>query len=144
MIKDFFVDANVLVSVIMNEYPRASTSSKVLSLAQDFRYKVYTSPHALSICHYFGEKAFGRKRAKEIVTLLTSKLHISNHLSKHIDAINRNPKIEDFEDGLQYFSALDENCKAIITFNAKDFYFSEIPIFNPKEFLIQDSKSRKL
>jgi predicted nucleic acid-binding protein len=144
MIKNFFVDANVLVSVIMNEYPRASASSKVLSMAQDFRYKVYTSPHALSICHYFGEKAFGRKRAKEIVTILTSKLHITNHLSKHIDAINSNPMIEDFEDGLQYFSAIDEKCKAIITFNAKDFYFSEIPIYNPKEFLLQDAKTTNL
>jgi predicted nucleic acid-binding protein len=144
MIRNFFIDANVIVAIIKNQFPRATHCAKVLSLAQDPRYKVYTSPHTLSICHYFGEKTYGKQRANELVTILTSKLHISNHLASHVDAINNNKQIEDFEDGLQYFSAIDENCKAIITNNTQDFYFSNIPIFMPKDFLCQDAKSRNL
>ncbi len=143
MIKSIFLDANVLVSIIRNEYPAATFSAKVLSLAQDFRYKVYTSPHTLSICHYFGEKVFGRNQANNILEQLTTKLHFTNHLATHVDLINANKSIEDFEDGLQYFSAIDEKCEAIITYNIKDFYFSKLPLFSPKDFLLQDAKNRK-
>jgi predicted nucleic acid-binding protein len=42
----------------------------------------------------------------------------------------------DFEDAVQYYSALQNNqCKAIITRNVKDFKFTKIAIMTPDEFL---------
>lgn len=43
--------------------------------------------------------------------------------------------IEDFEDGLQYQTAIDNNCEIIITRNKKHFPFSEIPVFTSEEYL---------
>ena len=43
----------------------------------------------------------------------------------------------DFEDALQYETALDGNCDCIITRNQKDFTFSKIPILSAEEFLKQ-------
>ena len=40
----------------------------------------------------------------------------------------QNSAIHDFEDGLEYYSALDAACQFIITENPQDFYFSEIQI----------------
>jgi len=45
-------------------------------------------------------------------------------------------KFTDFEDALQYFSALQNtNIEAILTRNGKDFKHAELPVFTPKEFL---------
>ena len=42
---------------------------------------------------------------------------------------------KDFEDALQYYSALSENCDIIITRNKKDFAQSTIQVLEPQEFL---------
>ena len=44
-------------------------------------------------------------------------------------------KASDFEDALQYYSALQADCEAIITRNKEDFLFSEISVYTPTEFL---------
>ncbi len=41
----------------------------------------------------------------------------------------------DFEDAMQYYSALRENADLIITRNKSDFEASTIPIYEPQEFL---------
>ena len=42
---------------------------------------------------------------------------------------------KDFEDGIQFYTALVSNCKAIVTRNTKDFKNSSIPVFQPAEYL---------
>ncbi len=51
-----------------------------------------------------------------------------------------NSNFSDFEDAVQYFSALKSNCKIIITRNAKDFKESSLPIMTAEEFLIMRTK----
>ena len=46
-----------------------------------------------------------------------------------------NSDFSDFEDSLQYYSALRAECDIIITRNGKDFKKSQIPIMTPDEFL---------
>lgn len=43
----------------------------------------------------------------------------------------------DYEDALQYYSALNKNVDAIITRNVKDFVCSKIPVLTPVEYLSQ-------
>jgi len=45
-------------------------------------------------------------------------------------ALNDN-NFKDFEDGIQYYTALEANCKAIITRNVKDFKNADLPVFQP-------------
>ena len=49
-------------------------------------------------------------------------------------AINSNFK--DFEDAMQYFSALASNCNIIITRNEKDFKNAMIPVMNAESYLL--------
>lgn len=41
----------------------------------------------------------------------------------------------DFEDALQYYSAVDAEATMIITRNKKDYQLSALPIFTPDEYL---------
>jgi predicted nucleic acid-binding protein len=41
----------------------------------------------------------------------------------------------DFEDGLQYFIAMDYECDIIVTRNKKDFKNSKIPVMTATEYL---------
>lgn len=44
-------------------------------------------------------------------------------------------RAKDFEDALQYHSALSAHCDVIVTRNTKDFYFSELTVSTPAQFL---------
>lgn len=44
-----FLDANIPVTVLCNEYPLFTACSRVLSLCDNTRFQVYTSPLCLAI-----------------------------------------------------------------------------------------------
>jgi predicted nucleic acid-binding protein len=71
-----FLDANILVSVLNKEYPVFSFSSRILSLAQNKKFEVFTSPLCLAIAFYFAEKKHKTVKAKEKIKLLCDYIQI--------------------------------------------------------------------
>jgi predicted nucleic acid-binding protein len=130
-----FLDANILVAVLNKEYPVFSSAARILSLADNSRFDPCTSPLCLAIAFYFSGKKSGIKMAKKKIALLISRIAITGIGETAVKQTIMNRKINDFEDGLEYYSALDAGCKTIITEDAKDFYFSEIEILNCNDFL---------
>lgn len=132
-----FLDANILVAVLCNEYPLFTYCARVLSLADNSKFQVYTSPICLAIAYYFAEKKNGKTLAKKKIDLLCSKLNISLVDEKSVLNTIKNKSIHDFEDGLQYYSAMNAKCKCIITQNESDFHFSDIEILNSENFIMK-------
>ena len=130
-----FLDANVLVSVLNKEYPLFPHSARILSLADQLRFQLFTTPICLAIAFYFAEKKCGTAQAKQKIQVLSSKLHIAAVDSQTVTSAVSNPSVMDFEDGLDYYSALQHDCKAIITEDLAGFYFSEIPVYDCRKFL---------
>lgn len=130
-----FLDANVLVSVLNKEYPLFPHSARIFSLADQLRYQLYTTPICLAISFYFAEKKSGAGLAKRKMEVLSSKLHIASVDSIEVSRAVSDPSVVDFEDGLEYYSALQHECQAIITEDSEGFYFSEIPVYDCKKFL---------
>jgi len=130
-----FLDANILVSVLNHEYPLFNYSSRILSLADNADFQIFTSPICLAIAFYFSEKKSGRKLAKKKLEVLCDKVKSTQVNQEIVQSAIHNPKILDFEDGLEYFSALHSGCEIILTEDKNDFYFSELPVLNSQEFV---------
>lgn len=130
-----FLDANILVSVLNKEYPLFSYNSRVLSLVDSNKFKVYTSPLCLAIAYYFAEKKHGNSFARQKIKLLTEKLKFTTINENTVFQVEKNKKIHDFEDGLQYYSAIESGCNYIITDDKSDFYFSEVEVLSGRAFL---------
>ncbi len=129
-----FLDANILVSVLNNEYPSFTYTSRIVSLTDNRKYTVFTSPICLAIAFYFAEKKSGTSLAKKKIRLLTEKLSITSVGKAEVLAALQNKKVNDFEDGLEFYAAENYDCDAIITEDINDFYFSSIPVYNSKDF----------
>jgi len=130
-----FLDANILVSVLNQEYPLFSFSSRILGLADQPRFEVFTSPICLAIAFYFSEKKSGSKLAKKKLELLVSRIKITTVNQEIVfNAVNDKRGV-DFEDGLEYFSAIQGGCEVIITEDLDDFYYSEIEVLDSRSFL---------
>ena len=129
-----FLDANVLVSVLNKEYPLFTYSSRILSLASHPKFEVYTSPLCLAIAFYFAEKKHSSALAKQKIDILCQHIKIAENSSKGVSDTLSNKKIHDFEDGLEYYAALQNDCKCIITEDIEDFFFSDIEVLNCQDF----------
>lgn len=128
-----FLDANILVSVLNKEYPLFTYSSRIVSLASHKNFEVFTSPLCLAIAFYFAEKK-NKKTAKQKISLLGKHLSITTISETAVNKTAANPAIHDFEDGLEYYSALDSKCQCIITEDSNDFYFSDIEVLGSQTF----------
>jgi len=138
-----FLDANVLVTVLCNEYPRFGACARVLSLADDRRFEVYTSPLCLAIGAYFAEKKNGKKLARKKMSLLTERLRITTVDEAVTKRTMANVKITDIEDGFEYYSAMDAKCTCIVTYDKRDFHFAETEVLDAEEFLLKYAVRKK-
>jgi predicted nucleic acid-binding protein len=132
-----FLDANVLVTVLCNEYPRFTYCSRVLSLCDNPKYEVYTSPICLAIAFYFAEKKNGLELARKKIKLLSEKIRIAPVDETTVKKAASDKSVNDFEDGMQYYAALNAKCKCIVTQDKDDFYFSKLETLTAEEFLLK-------
>lgn len=129
-----FLDANILVSVLNKEYPLFSATSRILSLSGRNNFILYTSPVCVAIAFYFAEKKFKTALAKRKIQLLCEHIHITTVNESAVFKTLQTPAINDFEDGLEYYSALADKCDCIITEDINDFYFSKIEVLRSEDF----------
>jgi predicted nucleic acid-binding protein len=135
-----FLDANILVTILCNEYPQYTYCSRILSLCDNSNFEVYTSPVCLAIGFYFAEKKNGHDLARKKIILLSEKIKIAAVDEYAVRKTAADKSVKDFEDGIQYYAALNAKCKCIVTQDKDDFYFSKIEVLNAEEFLLKNLK----
>ncbi len=131
----FFLDANILISVLNKEFPQYTYTSRILSMTEeDKSVTLVTTSICLAIAFYFAGKKHGEVQAKKKIGILVEHLDIADCGNREALSVMHNKKIHDFEDGLQYYAALHSNCSCIVSNDQDDFYFSDLPVYNAERF----------
>jgi predicted nucleic acid-binding protein len=138
-----FVDANILVSVLNMEYPVYPFSARILGLTDQKGWQIYTSPVCLAIAFYFAEKRYGASSAKKRMLLLSAHLSIAPTTMETVYSAFNDRAVLDFEDGLEYFSAVEVGCAIIVTEDKEDFHFSKLEVLTAEEFVTQHLLSKR-
>lgn len=132
---NLFLDTNVLIDLIDKREPFYNDIAIIASMAESQKLKLAIS--ALSIVNTV--YVISRNIEEKLVLEALKKFRIICDVS-NIDEIVIDKSLisnfNDFEDAVQYFSALHHKSDLIITRNKKDFKNSEIPVMTPSEFLI--------
>ncbi len=129
-----FLDANILVSVLNKEYPLFTYTSRIVSLADNKKFTLFTSPVCLAIAFYFAEKKYKTASAKKRIQILCEHINIASVNKSAVLQSLQNAAINDFEDGLEYYAAVESKCLCIITEDVEDFYFSKIEVLRSEDF----------
>ena len=130
-----FVDANILIATLNKEYPLFTWSSRLMSLQGKENISLFTSPLCLAIAFYFSSKKCGEKKAREKIEMLLRHIGVTSMDETTTGQAIEDRRIHDFEDGMEYYSAIQHKCDCIITENQRDFYFSELEVVGCEEFL---------
>lgn len=77
------------------------------------------------------------KTARDILSKFKVLVTVADLNDKVIELSLNDDDFSDFEDGLQYYSALENEVDIIITRNLKDFRRSKIPVITAQTYLAQ-------
>ncbi|HLZ89992.1 MAG TPA: PIN domain-containing protein [Puia sp.] len=138
-----FVDANILVATVNKEYPLFPYTSRIMTLTTWKDFTIYTTPVCLAIAFYFAEKRYGTSSAKKRLQLLSFNVAIAPTTDQTVQSAFGDPAVMDFEDGLEYFAALEAGCTCIVTEDKDDFHFSRIEVLSSMEFVERYILSRR-
>ncbi len=129
-----FWDTNVMLDFLGEREPFYISAAKIATLADKREIKVFVSAISYTTISYFLTKYEGLEKTKDKLRKFKVISEICE-LDELIIEKGLNSDFSDFEDSLQYFSALRSECDIIITRNGKDFKKSELPVMTPDEFL---------
>jgi predicted nucleic acid-binding protein len=129
-----FFDTNVILDFLGERDPFYISAARIATLADKRKLRIVVSALSYGTISYFLTKYYGHEKSIDKLR----KFKVISEICALDDLIiekGLTSDFLDFEDSLQYFSALRTECDIIITRNGKDFKKSEIPVMTPDEFL---------
>ena len=133
--KKLFIDTNIVIDLLANREPFYEDAAKLFSLADKNKIKLSVSSLTFANTNYILQKTNPGSIAKEILRkfkILTIVLSLDD---KIIDLALNDNGFGDFEDAIQYYSAIENNQDIIITRNMRDFKTSMLPVMTASEFI---------
>ena len=129
-----FLDTNVILDLLGERVPFYDSIAKVATLADQKKITLIVSPLSFTTIDYVLNKY---EIAESVLNKLRKFKIICEVCEVNEETIDKalNSSFKDFEDALQYFTALQANCSIIITRNGKDFKQATIPIMTAEEYL---------
>jgi len=136
-----FIDTNVFIDYLARREGFFEQAALIFQLGQRGKCELLVSSLAFATASFIlharykiTQEAIVRKYA-QIVNIC----HITPVDFQTIEE-SISSKFTDFEDAMQYYSALRGNANVIITRNKGDFSASEVPVYEPREFLDELSR----
>lgn len=129
-----FLDTNVILDLLGERVPFFDSIAKVATLADQKKLAIIVSPLSFTTIDYVLNKY---ESSESVLNKLRKFKIICEICEVNEETIDKalNSNFKDFEDAVQYFTALQSNCSIIITRNGKDFKNSTIPIMTAEEYL---------
>ena len=128
------VDTNIVIDLLAKRKSFWQEAQHLFTLADLKKVELCVSTLTLANTHYVLARSMEKEEARNALSRFKVLVTVLPMDQKIIDlALASN--FEDFEDGIQYFTALESRLDAIVTRNLKDFKTSLLPIFTAKTYL---------
>ena len=129
-----FVDTNIVLDLLQKRDEFYSDAQDLFTLADKKELKLYVSALTIANTHYLLSKFYNSNEARKILLKFKVLVEVLAVNDKIID-LSLASDFNDFEDGLQYYTAIENNIELILTRNKKDFKNSTLPVLTAREFL---------
>ena len=130
-----FLDTNIVIDLLDKREPFYIDAVELFTLAYKKKITLFVSPMTYATASYLLRK-HGKEGMRKLLSNFRQLSQITTADEKVVDAALAS-SFEDYEDALQYYSALTRNVDVIVTRNKKDFTSANIPVLLPKELLEQ-------
>lgn len=132
--KNIFLDTNIVLDLLAHRMPFYTEAAKLFSLADKKKIVLSVSALCLADINYILSKQISEMEVRKILRkfkVLVSVLPLDDKITD----LALNSEFRDFEDAIQYFTAIENDQDLIITRNQPDFKESKIPVMTAGEFI---------
>ena len=133
--KKLFVDTNIVIDLLSRREPFFEEAAELFSLADKNQVELSVSSFTIANTSYALLRQMDSNKAKSVLRKLKLILKILPLDDKVIGLALNDDTFSDFEDGLQYFTAIEGDQELIITRNLQDFKNSKLPAMTAKQFI---------
>jgi len=134
MKKRVFVDTDIIYDLLAKRDPFYLAAAQLFTLADEGKVQIYISALSLANLHYLILKQRTEEEAKEILRKFKVLVHVAPLNDKIID-LALNSEFSDFEDAIQYYSALQNEIEVLLTRNLKDYKKAHITVLTAQDFI---------
>lgn len=132
--KNLLIDTNIIVDLLSKRKNFYQEAQELFTLADEQDVKLYISSLTFANTHYLLSRELNSDKARKILIKFKLLVHILPLDDKLLE-LALSSDFNDFEDAIQYYTALENNLNIIITRNKKDFKTSKLPVLTAKEYL---------
>ena len=130
-----FVDTDVILDLLSERIPHFHFSAVLFTFAEMKKIELYTTPLIMANTFYILRKQLGNDEAKKALRKLRILISVIDSSEAIIDKA-LNSTFNDFEDAIQYYTALENGIKIILTRNLRDYKNADIIVQTPESFLV--------
>lgn len=133
------VDTNIIIDLLAQRkefYPEAAS---LFSRADKGEIQLFVSALSFANTHYILNRDLNSSESKKVLLQFKSLVSTINMSDKIVNLALADNLFKDFEDGIQYYSSMEEGVNLILSRNKKDFKNSSIPVMTAKEFIASNS-----
>jgi len=131
---NIFIDSDIILDLLTKRDPYYIHAAKLFTLIDQNKIQAHTSPIVYANLHYLLKKLTSPDFALQSLRKLKNLVKV---LSVDEKVINQalNSDFKDFEDAIQYYTAINNEMKFFITRNISDYQKSQIPVCTAEEYL---------
>jgi predicted nucleic acid-binding protein len=134
MKNNVFVDTDIIFDLLAKRDPYYQAAAGLFTLADEEKIEISISALSMANIHYLISKQLSDDQAKQILRKFRLLVHIVPLNEKIID-LALNSDFSDFEDAIQYYCAIENECNILITRNLKDYKKAQITVMTAQDFI---------
>jgi len=128
------VDTNIVIDLLANRSAFVSEAQALFTLADQKKVKLYVSSLTFANTYYILSQKMKLENVRKTLRTFKVLLEVLPMDDKIID-LALDSDFKDFEDAIQYNTAIENGINIIITRNLKDFKTAKIPVLTAKDFI---------
>ncbi|MDR2758493.1 MAG: PIN domain-containing protein [Spirochaetaceae bacterium] len=139
MNKKIFVDSDIILDLLAKRPSFYDDAAKIFTWAYKKEIELYSTAVVLANVFYILRKVNGNDKSKEQLKDLRLLVKVLP-IDENIVDMALSSKFNDFEDGIQYYTAKEQKLFGIITRNLKNYKIKDIVIQSSNEFVKVNSE----
>jgi len=133
-LKSVLCDINFILDIFLERGAFYAPAARIFSMIEEKHLKGYLCAISFPTLFYILAKELKRDKAMKALEKVRIVFRVATVDEKVID-LSLASDFKDFEDAVQYYSAVNAKVDSLITRNKTDYVADAIPIMTPEEFL---------
>lgn len=129
-----FVDTDIILDLLAQREPFYIYSAELFSLADQRKIELCVSSLSFSNLHYILTKQYTADYSRKMLLKFKTLVSVLSVTDKVIE-LALTSEFRDFEDGIQYYTAIEQEIGLLLTRNLKDYKTAVIPIMTAEQYL---------